>query len=450
MIGYLSNSIKEFINIDQGAKFFLLGVFFLPSALPISAIFLLLSLFISFKNKKNFSLKDKWDFPLFVSIGIIIFSAINISLINKPPILSNYEIGDVWLNLFNWVPIFFFYWGFQFYLKTHKQKLIFSKFLLSGTIPVLISMLLQKFFIIYGPFRTFYGLIVWFQKPLSNTTDPVSGLFSNPNYAGIWLVLILPFAITLVKLCQRSLVEKTILITICLLIVYLTLLTGSRNGILGILISTIFISGYKKVLFIFAAVLPISSLIQSQVNFFNKLSSYSNFIPSNIVSKISEIQFGFSPRIDIWKSAISRIQERPFWGWGPSTFPYLHNEHNTTFNVPERFIEAQHSHNIFLELAHNFGIPLSIILMSTIFFLLIKSFNIIFIKALPNNKNLIEKAWFTSSTIFFVCHLTDITYYDGKISILMSIFFAGLKCIIGYKSNDKNQPFNSNSSYSNY
>ena len=106
-------------------------------------------------------------------------------------------------------------------------------------------MLLQKFFIIYGPFRTLYGLIVWFQNPYQILMI-LFQVFSNPNYAGIWLVLILPFAVTLVKLCHRSLVEKTILITICLLIIYLTLLTGSRNGILGILITTIFISGYKK------------------------------------------------------------------------------------------------------------------------------------------------------------------------------------------------------------
>ena len=44
MISYLNKALKEFIDIEQANKFFLIGVFFLPSALPISALFLLISL----------------------------------------------------------------------------------------------------------------------------------------------------------------------------------------------------------------------------------------------------------------------------------------------------------------------------------------------------------------------------------------------------------------------
>ena len=112
-------------------------------------------------------MKDKWNIPLFVSIGLIIFSSLNISLINRPLILEEYPIFNIWINLFNWIPIFIFYWGFQSYLKTNHQRLIFGKFLLIGSVPVIISMILQKFFNIYGPFKTLFGLIVWFQKPLT-------------------------------------------------------------------------------------------------------------------------------------------------------------------------------------------------------------------------------------------------------------------------------------------
>ena len=143
------------------------------------------------------------NLPIFLSIGILIFSCINISFINKPIILNEYDFSLVWLNLFNWLLIFLFYFGFQNYLKTVNQRESFAKYLLSGTFPVVISFILQKFFNLFGPFKTFFGLIVWYQKP--TTTDVVlSGLFSNPNYAAIWLVLVLPFAIILFQKIKNS------------------------------------------------------------------------------------------------------------------------------------------------------------------------------------------------------------------------------------------------------
>ena len=82
-----------------------------------------------------------------------------------------------------------------------------------------------------------------------------------------------------------------------------------------------------------------------------------------------------------------------------------------------------------LELAHNFGIPLSIILTSTLLLILIKTWKYIFLNHSLNEELLIKKAWFSSSIIVFITHLSDMTYYDGKISILISVLFAGLKCI---------------------
>ena len=73
MISLLKNQ-----NIDLGNKIFLLGIFFLPSALPISGILLFISLIFSFKDRSIFSFKDKLNYPLFISIGLIIFSTFNV------------------------------------------------------------------------------------------------------------------------------------------------------------------------------------------------------------------------------------------------------------------------------------------------------------------------------------------------------------------------------------
>ena len=79
------------------------------------------------------------------------------------------------------------------YLISFRNRLAFAKFIICGTVPVIVSMILQKFFNIYGPFETLFGSIVWFQKPLFTDNLGVSGLFSNANYTGAWLILIFPF-----------------------------------------------------------------------------------------------------------------------------------------------------------------------------------------------------------------------------------------------------------------
>ena len=73
-------------------------------------------------------------------------------------------------------------------------------------------MILQKFFNIYGPFETLFGSIVWFQKPLFTNNLGVSGLFSNANYTGSWLILILPFSFLLVNYSKKKNLEYLVLL----------------------------------------------------------------------------------------------------------------------------------------------------------------------------------------------------------------------------------------------
>lgn len=431
MIIKIDNLFKEHLKEGIGFKLFLLGIFFLPSALPISGLFLLASLVLSYAKIGSSFILDKWNYPLLISIGIILFSTLNITIFNKPELLSNYQNNLIWINLINWIPIFFLYWGFQVYLKTEKQRAYFAKVLLSGSMAVLISIILQKFFHLYGPFKILFNTIIWFQKPITIDNGPISGLFSNPNYAGMWLSIIFPFSLYTLNLIKKWTSKKFFLLGLCIAISYMILLTGSRNALLGIIISTLFIFGFKKFLyfpvFIFSF-LSINKLVRFILN--KELVFQNSLFPDSLIDKLINVSINGSPRWDIWHSALLRIQERPFWGWGASTFSFLHLENNEAFKIPKLLILAQHSHNMPIELAHNFGIPLSIILISTIFLLLIKSWIIIFKDNILGRDTFFQKAWFSSSLTVVISHLTDITFYDGKISILICALFAGLKCII--------------------
>ena len=423
-------NFKKNINfIDIGNKFFLTGVFFLSSALPISVFFLLISVIISSSINKSYIYKDKMNILLFISIGLIIFSTFNFSFINRPNILSNYNISYAWLNLFNWIPVFFLYWNFQLYLSNNKQRINFSKVLVGGCFPVILSFILQKYFKFFGPFETLNGSIVWFQRVGQNG---IAGLFSNPNYAGIWLALVLPFSLFLLQKSKNK-ISKFLIILFSISISYGIFLTSSRNALLGCLITILVLYGLRK--FALILLLSISTFLTSNLILFliNGKTILNDYLSSNsLIEKI--VNFNASPRIEIWQSALSRIKERPIQGWGASTFPLLHKEYNKVFFVPKEVIDAGHSHNMPLELAHNFGIPLAVILITTIFFLLFRSVKCIYFEYKPYDSFLLNKAWLGSTLIVITSHLTDITYYDGKISILIAILFAGLKCISNKQS----------------
>ena len=84
------------------------------------------------------------------------------------------------------------FYGFQKYINSESQRLRFAKCLFLGTIPVIISIILQKWFQIFGPFEYLNGLVVFYLKEL-DPSQGYAGLFNNPNYAGLWLSASLPF-----------------------------------------------------------------------------------------------------------------------------------------------------------------------------------------------------------------------------------------------------------------
>lgn len=439
------SNIKSFTNIkdsqDLGQKLFFLGLFFLPSALVITGIFFIASLFISFRlNKINF-FETKWDSMFSISLILIILSSIYNTFVNIPVELISLSKFYTWISLFNWVPFYFFFWGFKSFLKTEKQREISFKFLISGSIPVLVSCILQQFFGFYGPYKTFYDLIVWFNKPI-NEIGGVSGLFSNPNYTGIFLALILPFLFFFVKSEEnKNLLKKSLLYLFIILTLYFSISTNSRNALIGVLISFCSIIKFNKFKLI------ILTSLSGAFIFLNYLSNILKLIFKKSILEIQSICFqndlnllfckililqqGLStPRMRIWLTALTTIQERPLMGWGSSTFSYLYPIKESIV-IPYRNLEINHSHNIILEIAHSFGIPCALILTFTVLSILLSALKLVIKK---NDLHSINQSWIFSLGILLILHLSDITYYDGRISLIFVILLTGSKCIIqGFK-----------------
>tara|TARA_B100000242_G_C43013362_1_gene471171 strand:- start:43 stop:1338 length:1296 start_codon:yes stop_codon:yes gene_type:complete len=408
------------INIQNnffylGEKSFLIGILLLPSALPIGGFFLLSSIVISFyKNNKNL-IKNKWNIIFLISSLLIVLSTLYNCFFDLSPVLQNIDKSIILFNLFNWVPIYIAFLAFQIYLKSEKQRVLFQKFLIAGTIPVLISCIMQKFLNIYGPFETLFGTIVWFNY--NHGFDAVSGLFNNPNYLGTWLTICLPFSITLLRI-EKVKSHKFFLFILNLLIIYFAIFTNSRNAFFGIFISLIIVFGIRKFIYF-------TLLIFFGIFIFNFFLPYLlDLDNSHLFYKLTNINPNLNyPRIYIWKNAINLISQRPLLGWGPGTFPYV-----TSYLPP--FQNYQHTHNFIIEIAFNFGIPISLIVFTNLTTLINAAF--IKVKNLNNtlNEYKIYISFIASFTVFLVSQLNDITYYDGKISIIFSVLLACLKNII--------------------
>ncbi len=419
---------KDFFYIknNTGQIFFLLGTFFLASALPISILFYLISISISFIKKKGSLLKDKYNLFLVLCSGIIVFS--NINTANLTFGLSEKITNLVWLDLLNWIPLFLLFIFAQDYLKNKIQRAMFSRALIAGTIPVLISCALQAWFKIYGPFEVLNNLIIWFQKELPANEYGISGLFSNPNYTGIWLTSVFPFVLSeqlINNKIQKNYFNKITLIILLFSFVYFTFLTASRNAFLGILIALIFVVKKKfKNIFLFGLLPLLSSsifliLIENTFKTFN----FKPYLPINLLSRIFSLNMDQFQRLDIYAVGSKLILERPLLGYGPSRFKTLYEINDGTRDI-------SHLHNLPLEIAFNYGIPLALILSGFVVLLLIKSWRKIYNKNNIKNNFIDNRAWLIACSIATASHLYDVTYYDGKVSIVIWIFLAGLKCII--------------------
>ena len=414
--------LKSIISNDLylGEKLFLIGIFFLPSALPIGGLFLLSSIFLALRKYNENLIKNKWNLIFLISTLLILLSTLY-SFFNLSAVLQNIDKSIILFNLFNWIPMYFAFLGFQIYLKSERQRLLFQKFLISGTIPVLVSCIMQSFLKIYGPFETLFGTIVWFNY---GDIGGLSGLFNNANYLGMWLTICLPFSISLLRM-EKINSYKLILFVINLLIIYFAIITNSRNAFFGIIISFMIIFSIRKIIF-FTLLMFFGMFI---FNYF--LPDLIDLQNSDLFIKLTNIDPSLNyPRIKIWENAFSLISQKPVFGWGAGTLPYV-----TSYLPP--FQNYQHTHNFIVEIAFNFGIPTSIIIFTAIATILKKAF--VKVKSIKNSLDeyKIRISFLASFIVFIIAQLSDITYYDGKISILFSILLAGLINIIEEKNNLK-------------
>lgn len=438
----LKNFLYRILNKKKDGKFFFeAGIFFLVSIPNLSGLFFLVSLFFSFFKKRTSYFKCIWN-KIFLTASILLLIS---SIIHNNPL--NFTNNGAFINnnsfigLFNWIPYFLCFWLFQPYLKSSKDRKKISDIFLFGSFPFLVSCIGQYFFNWYGPMQLFNGFIIWFQRPIDFEYDAgLTGLFNNANYAGSWLLFMWPICLANLYELKQSKKIKAFIAILSSIILLLLFFTKSKNAWLGTVLTIPFISKSENIK-LFIPILLVIILLVSIVSFPifpDSLKKLASFIVPDQISR--NTQFGSfaafleNPRIQIFEFALKLIKEKPFFGWGSATFPFL-------FEAENKSLWFWHSHNIYIEIAQSYGLICAFAIFLPILIILFKSFKKIFLN-LKNNDclktNSFEKAWWTATFTFLLSQLFDIQYFDFRISMTFWIFLSGLTSLL----KDKNYKFN--------
>ena len=409
---------------------FYLALFLLPSAFVISTLLLIIVVGIAnYKYpRKYFNEMVNISF-LLAGVYMVISSIIHTT---NNQLISKYDldISLTWIGLANWIPFFWCFWGFQPFLNSDKKRKIAGMILVSGTMPVIVTGIGQSLFGWYGPLEVFNGLIVWYQRPLEGITG-LTGLFNNPNYAGIWLNIILPFCLASLINSKKTFFEKIFIYLFTFSITVTTILTNSRSAWIGILIGSVIMVGKKHLNFIGYIFIFLTVIISATI--FPLFGSYiqnyfRNLIPDSIWMEFTDFQY---TRIEIWLSGLKTVFNHPIFGTGAGSFSDIFRY--------ESGLWKGHAHNLPLELAISYGLPALIFVSIPIFLLLYKLVKNIFLFKdnfvfyIP----IYDKAWIISFLILFISQMVDVQYFDGRISIIGWLLLAGIKCLVEEINNEK-------------
>ena len=436
-------SLKEYLTLNTldirsskkgiGLRLFHIGILLLAAAPSISFLLLTISsIFGSLRRRDNYFI-DKYNTPFLFASILMIINCVLITI--KADFINNQDPYLAWIGILNWIPFFWCFWSFQIYLKNVTLRIKAAKCFLIGSLPVLFSGFTQHFLGWYGPYEILNKLIIWYQRPLSEGAG-VTGLFNNYNYSGAWLSIVLALVIGLFFIEANNKYLKSITFILIFAFIYMIFLTTSRNALLAVLITLFLLIPYKKFKFLFISIFTaLGVLMANLIPIFpsNIQTTIFRFLPATLLEKTdfsSISEFTSYPRIELWLKSIKLIKSNLFMGYGGGSFSDLYYLNNGQFEG------MQHSHNIVLEIAFNYGLPSSFLIIGGMLFITIKSTNrLVFnqnknILEIKNNLNKFDYAWIISFTIFLFLHMFDITYFDGRISLLAWILLSGIRQII--------------------
>jgi hypothetical protein len=394
-----------------GWRCFQLGVFLLPASAFLGAVLLFVSLVQGSRRRAPWW-SDGCNRWLLAIAGLMLVGC-----------LGAYSGWLAWVGLGNWLP-FLGLLGLPGVCGHPQARRRTGLWFLAGTVPVIVTGLGQLYLGWAGPWQVLGGLIPWWITKGGNPPGRLSGLFDYANITGSWLALVWPFS--LAALLQRSLPWQRRALALALAASLVASLdpTDSRNAWGALVLALPIVVGPASWLWL----LPLLLLDDR---------SRGPGQPADGASRAPTLGPGAGARSDLGapeRSPLRRPQapgdhppgpvgrgrgpdrRAPLAGLGAAAFSLIY---------PLRTGHRHgHTHNLPIDLAISFGLPVAAMVIGFVAWLLLRSVRLGMLQAA-----VFERAWWAAALVLVALHATDMPLYDSRINIAGWILLAGLRWV---------------------
>lgn len=411
-----------------GWRCFQLGVFVLPASALFAVVFLLVAL-IQGSRRRSSWWQDRVNRVLAAVAALMLTGAAAVTLRSQE--LPSYAPSLAWLGLFNWLPFFWGFWGFQPYVADGPARRRVALAMVAGTVPVVVTGLGQLWFGWHGPWQILGGSVIWHLQEGGRPEGRLSGLFDYANITAAWLSLSWPLLLAALFACGRRWRQGLagsgwrLLVVLALAAAQAAALylTDSRNAWGAMLLAVPLVVGPGRWLWLLPllllALLPVAlatlpgvpSVLQDPAR---------DLVPQSIWGRLNDLNHQghrklASLRITQWSVAAGLIAERPWLGWGAAAFSVIYPLRTGRWHG--------HTHNIAVDLAVTFGLPVALLMVGLVLWLLIRGMRL----GMASGP-VFERAWWASVLVLAALHASDIPTYDSRLNIAGWILLAGLRC----------------------
>ena len=387
------------------------GLVFLASSALIAAVCLLISLVLSsWRAGMGAYGRDPLNRWLLLASGLMLAGA------------AGSTSGQLaWLGLFNWIPFFWGFWGWQPYLLDPAARQRCIGCLLAGSVPVVVTGFGQLLLGWEGPWSVLSGLIVWHVDAGGHPDGRLSGLFDYANIAAAWLALSWPLLIGRLLLPGVNMPRRILTVALVLSHAVCLWLTASRNAWAAAVLAIPLMLGpgaWPWLLpLLLVALLPLALSVFSWVPDALQATARA-IVPDSLWSRLTDAAFPGRPlattRVGQWTVAVGLILERPWLGWGAAAFSLVYPLRTDQW--------LGHPHNLPLELGVSFGAPVALLLLALVLRVLVVA-----LRRGMATANVSDRSWLVAFLMLMGIHATDLPYYDSRLNIAGWFLLAGLR-----------------------
>ncbi len=388
-----------------------LGLLFLASSALLGGMLLLVSLALATWRKGLAAYcHDRLNRLLLVAAGLLLASS------------TQAVSGELaWWGLFNWLPLFWCFWGWQGYLETPEARRRSIGWLVAGTVPVLVTGLGQMVGNWQGPWSMAADLVIWHMDQGGNPIGRLSGLFDYANITAAWLALTWP--LLLACLLQKPLGwrKRTLVLVLTVLQGLCLWLTASRNAWATALVALPLVMGPGAWVWLLPllllALLPVGFAILPGIP--EGLQELARaVVPDSLWQRLTDQAFPHRPvgttRLSQWLVAGQLVLERPWLGWGASAFGTLYFSQSGFFHG--------HPHNLPMDLALSFGLPAALLVLAVPVWV-----TVVALGRGMATAGLADRSWLAAFLLLAAIHGTDLPYYNDRINIVGWFLLAGIR-----------------------